>query len=229
MDGNGRYAQQHGMDRSAGHMEGMRTLYQVILWCLALEVKELTVFAFSAENWKRPAKEVDSLTRLFGQFLSNESKNWLESHRVEAEIAGDVSPFGEGIASLVSNFCRRECVDSKASAPRLKLVVVVNAGGQQDVIWAAKRLCEQVQQGRLDPSEITAETFESQLHVQLGSSPDLLIRTGGQQRLSNFILYYLGYTELIFLDDLWPELSPESFIKCLQEFARRKRNFGAVL
>ena len=220
MDGNGRWAKKRMLPRIAGHRAGVETVRQVVKACAEKGIEVLTLFAFSSENWRRPAKEVSLLMELFLSALQRESKR-LHGNNVRLRIIGELSAFAPRLQEEVA-----KAEELSRDNTGLTLVIAANYGGRWDVVQAARRLGEQIETGRLQASDITTDLFESQLVLHGLPEPDLFIRTGGEQRISNFLLWHLAYTELYFTDTLWPDFNAQAFEDALVSYAGRQRRFG---
>jgi undecaprenyl diphosphate synthase len=220
MDGNNRWAKLHGKQKLAGHAAGADALRRVIRRCIERRVRTLSVFAFSSENWNRPKIEVDGLMRLFERSLNDEVASFIE-HAIAIEVVGDRSRFS---SSLVEAMVRAE--RATAQGTRLKLNILANYGGRWDIADTAKRLASQVQAGTLELQAINETLFENNHNLSGQSSVDLLIRTGGEHRISNFLLWQSAYAELVFSDVLWPDFDGDALDACLLEYAGRERRFG---
>ncbi|NBB94052.1 MAG: di-trans,poly-cis-decaprenylcistransferase [Gammaproteobacteria bacterium] len=222
MDGNGRWAIRQGKPRSAGHEAGSDALKRTIRAALGHGIRVLTVYAFSSENWSRPKSEVRQLLDLFIKALNREVRE-LAEHGVRLCFIGDRSAFSRTLREGMLQAERRT-----AGNTRLHLNVAVNYGGQSDVAAAARALATKVAEGRLRPEQIDREQLEAALSLGQQPAPDLFIRTGGERRLSNFLLWQLAYTELYFTGVLWPDFSEVHFDAALSDFARRERRFGGL-
>ncbi|MFA5627902.1 MAG: polyprenyl diphosphate synthase [Thiohalomonadaceae bacterium] len=220
MDGNGRWARKRGMPRFAGHKAGMDSVRAMVKSCLTQGISHLTLFAFSSENWRRPAEEVGLLMNLFMTALDIEVKK-LHRHGVRLRVIGNCSAFAPELQQRIT---KAEELTAKNSA--LTLIIAANYGGRWDIAEACRALAVRVSQGELAADEITPELIESQLSLAGLPEPDLFIRTGGEQRISNFLLWQLAYTELYFTPLLWPEFGEEAFAAALESFAGRQRRFG---
>jgi undecaprenyl diphosphate synthase len=222
MDGNNRWAKQQGKQKLAGHAAGADALRRVIRKCIERGVSTLSVFAFSSENWNRPRMEVEGLMRLFEKSLNDEVPELVEN-KIAIEVIGDRSRFSSALRTAMA---RAESVT--AGGQRLKLNVLANYGGQWDIVDTAKRLASEVASGARSVNSITTEVFNAS-HGMAGQPPvDCLIRTGGEQRISNFLLWQAAYAELIFSDVLWPDFDGEALEACLLEYAARERRFGCT-
>ena len=220
MDGNNRWAELHGKGKLVGHAAGADALRRVIRKCIEREVHTLSVFAFSSENWNRPKFEVDGLMRLFERSLNDEVPELIEN-KIAIEVIGDRSRFSD---SLIQAMARAEKVTAKGT--RLKLNILANYGGRWDIAETAKRLAAQVQEGTLELQAINEQLFENNQNLSGQSNVDLLIRTGGEYRISNFLLWQSAYAELVFSTVLWPDFDGEALDACLLEYNRRERRFG---
>lgn len=220
MDGNNRWAKKRFMPGVSGHKAGVDAVRAVVEVSAREGVEVLTLFAFSSENWRRPAEEVNALMQLFILALQREV-NKLHKNNIRLRVMGDLSGFTEQIQTLI-----REAEDLTNENDRMTLVVAANYGGQWDITQAAQRLAEDVRDGRLLPSDITEQTFHQYTWLSDLPAPDFLIRTGGEQRISNFMLWQTAYSEFYFTDDLWPDFKHDAYQKALAEFASRARRFG---
>jgi undecaprenyl diphosphate synthase len=220
MDGNGRWAKNRKLPRTAGHKEGVKATQEVIKASGEAGVKYLTLFAFSSENWNRPKTEVTALMDLFMRSLENEVQN-LAENGVRLKFLGQTDAFSK---KLFQQIQKSEKIT--ADNDKLFLNIAVNYGGQWDILDATKKLIQEVQGGKLSISEIDDSVLESKLATQDMPPPDLFIRTGGEQRISNFLLWQLAYTELYFSEVLWPDFSPEELNKAFDSYRSRQRRFG---
>jgi len=220
MDGNGRWARQRGLPRIAGHRKGADAVRQLVESCGKRSIPCLTLFAFSSENWRRPETEVSLLLDLFLNALEKEVKK-LHANNVRFSVIGDIDRFGPKIVSRI-----REGESLTADNTGLELTIAANYGGRWDIAQACRQLAEQARDGVIDPAAITPERLDPYLSMAGLPEPDLFIRTGGEQRISNFLLWQLAYTELYFTPVLWPDFDDEQFNLALQSFASRQRRFG---
>lgn len=220
MDGNGRWAQKRGSPRVAGHKAGVETVRGVIQACAEKRIGVLTLFAFSSENWRRPKKEVSLLMELFLMALQREVKK-LHKNGVQLRIVGDVSAFDKKIQEQIK---KSEALTKDNTS--LILNIAANYGGQWDITRAVKTLARQVEAGQIKADDITSELISQNLCMSDLPEPDLFIRTGGEQRISNFLIWQLAYSELYFTDTLWPDFDREAFELALRSFAGRQRRFG---
>lgn len=220
MDGNGRWAQQRHRPRLIGHRAGAQAVKRCVEFCLRQGIEALTLFAFSSENWNRPAEEVGGLMKLFLGALEREVD---ELHRLGARLRfiGERSRFDPAIVA------RMEAAERLTAAnTRLHLNIAASYGGRQDIAAAARALAEEVAVGRLHPSQIDADALGAKVALADLPAPDLFIRTGGELRISNFLLWQLAYTELWFTDALWPDVDAALLQQALDDYAGRERRFG---
>jgi len=222
MDGNGRWAKKRYMPRALGHREGAEAVRSTVTACAELGVPYLTLFAFSSENWKRPADEVDDLMWLLRSYLQREV-NELNRQKVRIGFIGERSALAPDLVALIENAEKQTRHND-----RLIFTIAVNYGGQNDIVAAAQRLAREVAAGRMQPDQITPESFAANLMTNGLPDPDLIIRTSGEQRLSNFMLWQAAYSELVFIDTLWPDFSKKSLEEAIDLFSRRDRRFGAT-
>ena len=220
MDGNGRWAKRKGQPRVFGHRRGVETVREVIRCCSKYGVPYLTLFAFSSENWQRPEKEVNLLMELFISTLENEIHR-MHKEGVRLNVIGDVSKFRPRLQRAITK-AEELTKDNDA----LVLNIAANYGGRWDIINAARQLAEKVKAGELEVDDISEITFSSALYTNGIPEPDLFIRTGGEFRISNFLLWQLAYTELYFTEVYWPDFDESEFKKALDAFAGRQRRYG---
>ena len=220
MDGNGRWASQRSKPRHSGHRAGVKSVRATVEHAARRGIGHLTLFAFSSENWGRPAKEVSSLMRLFVEALQREVEE-LHRNNVRLEFIGDLQRLNAG---LQRNIAAAEA--QTADNDGLHLVVAVAYGGRWDIVEAARRVASRAVQGEIDAADIDEQTFAENLQLADMPDPDLLIRTGGEQRISNFLLWNLAYAEIWFTDTLWPDFDEAEFDRALDFFARRQRRYG---
>jgi undecaprenyl diphosphate synthase len=217
MDGNGRWAAARGLPRAIGHREGVKAVRRTIEAAMAQGVKFLTLFAFSSENWRRPEPEVTDLTFLLRQYLHSELDE-LHEKGVRLRVIGERDRFGPNLANELA-----QAEAKTAGNEKLTLVMALSYGGRADIVEAARRAIA----AKLAPDELTEQKFAGLLATDGIPDPDLLIRTSGEERISNFLLWQTAYAELFFTDILWPDFGAEKFAEAVQEFARRERRFGA--
>jgi len=220
MDGNGRWALGRKLPRIAGHKAGVETVRGILQFCVKKGIKVLTLFAFSSENWQRPEKEVGLLMELFITALDREVKK-LHNNNVKVKIIGDNSALSARLQKSINN---AELLTKNNDG--LVLVIAANYGGRWDITQATKKIVEEALSGKLALSDVTPELLDSRLSLHAMPEPDLFIRTGGEKRISNFLLWQLAYTELYFTDILWPDFNDEAFEAALSSFEGRQRRFG---
>jgi undecaprenyl diphosphate synthase len=220
MDGNGRWAKKRFLPRYAGHPAGVESVRQAVQLCTDLGIEVLTLFAFSSENWRRPQQEVGLLMELFIKVLDQEAEK-LHRRNVRLKIIGDRSAFSSKLQDYIT---RSEALTKNNTG--LQLIIAANYGGRWDIVQATQKLAVQVQKGLLNPQDITSEHLNQMTSLADVPEPDLFIRTGGEQRISNFLLWQLAYTEFYFTDTLWPDFKRDAFKLALSSFASRQRRFG---
>ncbi len=221
MDGNGRWARARGLPTLAGHRAGAEVIRKLLRACREHGVDVLTLFAFSSENWQRPREEVRGLMALFARYLRREVRE-LDESGVRVRIIGDRERFGQHIGRLMAD-AERQTADNTTST----LVIAADYGGQWDIAQAAAALAREAVAGRLDPDRIGLAEVQARLCLSDLPPPDLLIRTGGDYRISNFLLWQIAYTELHFTECYWPDFDVSEFRRALDEYAARERRFGA--
>ncbi|MEB3199337.1 MAG: isoprenyl transferase [Synechococcaceae cyanobacterium] len=222
MDGNGRWARQRGLPRVMGHRAGVETLKRTLRLCSDWGIGALTAYAFSTENWNRPGEEVAFLMTLFERVLARELES-LEREQVRIRFLGDLEALPKGLQSLIATAEQRT-----AAARGIRFNVCTNYGGRRELVRAARRLAERVAAGSLDPADIDEQAFAAELHTAGDVDPDLLIRTSGEQRISNFLLWQLAYAELHITDVLWPDFDAAALTAALRDYQSRQRRFGGV-
>jgi undecaprenyl diphosphate synthase len=220
MDGNGRWARSRMMPRAVGHREGVKAVRRAVEYCIDRQIRALTLFAFSSENWRRPRDEVSRIMELFFHTLKKEVSA-LNRNNVRLRFIGDRSAFPDKLRHLIS-----ESEADTEQNTRLDLVIAANYGGQWDITRACQSVARRVVKGELQPGDIAVDDIAAGLSMPDLPSPDLFIRTGGEQRISNFLLWQLAYTELYFTDVLWPAFDENEFDEALLWFANRQRRFG---
>ncbi len=220
MDGNGRWATHRRLPRITGHAKGVERVRELVSACGDRGIEFLTLFAFSSENWRRPEVEVKSLIELFVNALDEEVTK-LHENNIRFRVIGDIERFGSRAATKIR---RAETLTRENTA--LVLTIAANYGGRWDIAQACAELARCVQQGKIDADTITPERIEAFLSMQGTPDPDLFIRTGGEQRISNFLLWQLAYTELYFTPVLWPDFDNTEFDLALSSYVRRQRRFG---
>jgi undecaprenyl diphosphate synthase len=222
MDGNGRWAQQRGLPRSAGHRGGVEAVRRTVRAAIELGIQYLTLFSFSSENWSRPADEIDDLMGLMKRFIRRDLAD-LHKNGVRISVIGSRVGVDPELMAQID-----EAVALTSANTALNLVIAFNYGSRAEIAAAARRLAECAIRGTLRPEEITPEVLAGMLDTQGVPDPDLLIRTSGELRLSNFLLWQSAYTEFVFLDACWPEFGRELLEQAIGEFRKRDRRFGGV-
>ena len=220
MDGNGRWATRRRAPRFAGHRAGVNVVRDVVGLCVEKGINVLTLFAFSSENWHRPAEEVGLLMNLFLSVLSQDMKK-LHENNVRLEVIGDRTVFGAELQELIA-----EAEALMNDNTGLRLVIAANYGGRWDITQAVRKIADKVTKGELTVEGIDAQTVAEHICSGHLPEPDLFIRTGGEKRISNFMLWHLAYTELFFTDALWPDFDRQAFEDALASYARRQRRYG---
>jgi undecaprenyl diphosphate synthase len=222
MDGNGRWAIKKGLPRSFGHSKGVSVLKDILKVSKKIGCRVLTVYAFSTENWTRPTKEVDFLINLFSEVLENEIEE-IHQEAIKIKFIGDLSPFPETLKKIVYT---SELLTKNNNA--FLLNVCVNYGGRQEIVKVAKEIAFKSYAGEIKPSEVNEELFNSELLTQGIKDPELLIRTSGEKRISNFLLWQLAYSEIYISDVLWPDFNEFEFLKAIIDYQSRNRRFGGI-
>ena len=222
MDGNGRWAKRQGKPRLFGHKAGVAAVREAIGTCVELKIDYLTIYSFSSENWSRPRDEVSGIMSLFVEVLAKEVRE-LNEQNVRVRIIGDM----EGVP-LKTQRAFEDCCASTSANTGLTLVVALNYGGRADILQAVRQCVADGASGRLDPMMLDQDVFAARLSTGGIPDPDLLIRTSGEQRLSNFLLWETAYAELYFTDELWPDFTRESLLQALVDYQGRNRRYGGV-
>jgi undecaprenyl diphosphate synthase len=222
MDGNGRWAKARGLPRTAGHKRGADAVKRVVKGAGALGVRYLTLFGFSSENWQRPETEVRDLMGLLRYYLENDIAE-LVDNGIRLHVIGDRSRFSPETVALIAEAERKTAANSK-----MDLTIALSYGGRQEIIAATRSLARECADGRLAPEAIDEDAFSRRLFTAGTPDPDLLIRTSGEQRISNFLLWQLAYTELVFTDTLWPDFGQAELEAAIATYRSRERRYGAV-
>ena len=222
MDGNGRWAAARGLRRTAGHRRGAEAVKTAAESAVRLGVRYLTLFGFSSENWRRPEWEVSELMGLLRHYLQREI-GFLQEHSIRLRVIGNRARLAPDIVRSIES-----AEQATAHNRRLTLTMALSYGGRAEICQAARRLAEEAVAGRIDPAQIDEAMFTNFLYTHDIPDPDLVIRTSGEQRISNFLLWQVAYAELLFVDTLWPDFSRQSFEQAIREFCRRERRYGAV-
>jgi len=222
MDGNGRWAKEQGLQRILGHESGAETVREITRECSRLGVGRLTLYAFSAENWKRPLREVDFLMKLLEQYLVQERKEIMENN-IRFTSIGRSDELPEGVRKEL-----QETVDLSSKNTGMVLCLALAYGGRKEIVDAVRRLAQEVKEGKRSPDEIDEQAIAGYLYDPAAPDPDLLIRTGGDLRVSNFLLWQISYTELWVTPVRWPDFRKENLHEAIREFSKRDRRFGNI-
>jgi undecaprenyl diphosphate synthase len=222
MDGNGRWAARRGLPRVEGHRRGIEAVRRAVRAASELGIRYLTIYSFSAENWRRPAQEVADLMGLLKRFVRHDLAD-LHAHNVRVRIIGDRKGLSPDIRNLLD-----EAEELTRRNDGLTLIVAFNYGGRQEIVRAMRMLAEQVRVGKLEPNAIDMETVAAALDTRDIPDPDLVIRTSGEQRVSNFLTWQAAYAEFIFIPDFWPDFELTTFKAAIDEYCRRERRFGGL-
>lgn len=222
LDGNGRWAKNRGLPRTVGHTNGAKALQRVIEACKDFDIKTLTVYAFSTENWSRPKEEVDFLMKLFYQYLTKQSKKLIEN-KIRFIVLGDKSKFDEKTQKAM-----KKLESDTKDFTEFTFNVALNYGGHAEILKATKELAEDVKSGKISIDDIDEKLFESHLYTAGQSAPDLIIRTSGEQRLSGFLLWQCSYSEFYFPKVYFPDFDKKQLEIAIQEYSKRDRRYGKV-
>ena len=222
MDGNGRWAQQRNQLRTIGHRAGLKAVRKIVIHAAKINIKVLTLYAFSSENWKRPLNEVSALISLFIYALNREIRS-LNKHNVRLNIIGDISKFNKNLQELIIN---AQCLTQNNTG--LILNIAANYGGRWDIVESAKKMTTKVLEGKINLEDINEDSFASTISMSDLPEVELVIRTGGEYRMSNFLLWQSAYAEFYFTDTLWPDFNSISFDEAITVFNARERRFGGV-
>ena len=221
MDGNGRWAKARGLPRSEGHRAGGETVRRVLGFCRDAGIRYLTLYAFSVENWKRPKEEVDALMGLLVSYLAGE-ESMLHRHQVRLRIMGQRDDLPAEVQAALNH------VESVTAHYERQLILCLSYGGRREIVSAAKKLAQAAAEGKLDPASIDEDVFATQLYLPDVPDPDLIVRTSGEMRLSNFLLWQASYAELYVTPVLWPDFDKADFDAALASFGKRERRYGGV-
>ncbi len=222
MDGNGRWAQKRHLPRAMGHRAGIAALKEIVRTCSEQEIKVLTLYAFSTENWKRPADEVNYLMNLLVEYVEKEIDE-LHRNQVQIRLAGELKGLPEKCQRAIQG-----ALDKTGNNTGLILNLAMNYGGRAEIVSAVKRIAQKVQQKEISVQHINEDLISENLYTAGLPDPDLLIRTAGDIRISNFLLWQLAYTEMAFVDVFWPEFTPKHLEKIVQAYAQRDRRYGGL-
>jgi len=223
MDGNGRWAKKRDLPRTAGHQAGVQATERLIRFASRqLSLKHLTVYAFSTENWRRPEEEINFLMDLFDRYITEKLREFVEEG-VRLSFLGDIKHLGNRLQETVAR-----AIQQTAENDRLLLNIALNYGARQEIVRACRQIAERAASGEVDPAQIDEHTISSSLYTSAIPDPDLIIRTSGEMRLSNFLLWQAAYTELYFTDTLWPDFGPDELLRAIAQYQDRGRRYGAV-
>jgi undecaprenyl diphosphate synthase len=222
MDGNGRWAQTRGLPRTAGHRSGVEAVRRTVKAAIELGIPYLTLYSFSSENWSRPESEIDDLMGLMKRFIRSDLAE-LHHNGVRIRVIGEREGVDPELLALID-----EAVDVTTENTALDLVIAFNYGSRAEIARAARRLAERVAAGEISPDDVTPEALGAELDTQGVPDPDLLIRTSGELRLSNFLLWQAAYTEFVFLDAFWPDFGRDLLAQAIKEYCARQRRFGGI-
>jgi undecaprenyl diphosphate synthase len=222
MDGNGRWAKKRTLPRIAGYREGIKTVRMIIETCRELGIKHLTLYTFSTENWSRPKKEVETLMNLLKEYIEKELNN-MNKNGIRFNILGDWETISYGVPDKI-----KQAINATSKNDRLVLNLALNYGGRQEILRAAKLFAKEVSEGKHKPDDLDESLFSSYLYSYKQPDPDLMIRTSGEIRLSNFLLWQLAYAEFWITDILWPDFKKENLYQALIDFQKRERRFGSI-
>lgn len=222
MDGNGRWAQKRGLPRYAGHVAGAKVFKTIAYYARDIGLKNLTVYAFSTENWQRPEEEVSRIMKVLEEFI-DDALNTFEKERVRIRFLGDMSAFSGVLLEKMNRI-----VDSTKDFPGLTLNIAMNYGGQHEIAHAAREVARRVQNGELKVEDITPDSFGKMLYFEDCDTVDLVIRPSGEKRLSNFLLWQSAYAEFWYSDILWPDFKPADLDQAIIDYQKRNRRFGGV-
>lgn len=220
MDGNGRWAQKKGRHRTFGHIQGVRVAKKIITSVRELGISHLTLYAFSAENWNRPRQEVELIMKLLYKYLVRERESLIKQN-IKFRVLGQVERLPQEIVKEIV-----KTVDATAHNTGMTLNMALSYGGREDLLQAFKKTHELVLLGKLQPNDISIETISSLLETSELPDPDLIIRTSGEQRLSNFLLWQSAYTELMFTETLWPDFTKNDLLRAIEDYNKRERRYG---
>ena len=220
MDGNGRWAKERSISRLSGHHEGINSVREITRVCGEIGVKHLTLYTFSTENWGRPKREVSALMKLLLHTIRDEIKN-LHENKVKLTTIGDLSALPKSACENI-----QEGIELTKNNNGLNLILALNYGARQELVRAVKKIWDSIGSNDFDPEHITEQTISENLYTSMIKDPDLLIRTGGERRISNFLLWQLAYSELYMTDTYWPAFREEQLLTAVQDFQNRERRFG---
>lgn len=220
MDGNRRWAKSHGLDPKQGHKEGAKTLEKIVRYAKTIGIKYITVYAFSTENWKRTADEVGALMLLLQNYLEEYSKR-ADTENIKINVLGDITRLSESMQKSIN-----KCMERTKENTGIIFNIALNYGGRAEIVNAVKKIAEQVKEGKIQCKEIDENTISENLYTKGQPDPDLLIRTSGELRTSNFLPWQIVYSEFVFVEKHWPDFSEEDLIRAIEEYQKRNRKFG---
>jgi len=220
MDGNRRWAREKGLDPKQGHREGAKTLEKIVRYANKIGLEYITVYAFSTENWKRSEDEVGALMILLQKYLDDYSKR-ANTENIKVKVLGDITRLSEGMQKSI-----KKCMERTKNNTGVVFNIALNYGSRNEIVSAVKNIAYEVKNGNINVEEITEDTISNSLYTAGEPDPDLLIRTSGELRLSNFLLWQLAYTEFLFVDKHWPDFSEEDIDMAIEVFQKRNRKFG---
>ncbi len=220
MDGNRRWAREKGLDPKQGHREGAKTLEKIVRYVNKIGLEYITVYAFSTENWKRSEDEVGALMILLQKYLDDYSKR-ADTENIKVKVLGDITRLSEGMQKSI-----KKCMERTKNNTGVVFNIALNYGSRNEIVSAVKNIAYEVKNGNIDVEEITEDTISNNLYTAGEPDPDMLIRTSGELRLSNFLLWQLAYTEFLFVDKHWPDFSEEDIDMAIEVFQKRNRKFG---
>ncbi len=221
-DGNGRWATRRGMPRSAGHREGANTMKRIVRLANEIGIKYITFYAFSTENWKRPESEVNYLMSLLKEFLQNADRE-LAGSNIKLQVIGDLSRLSDELQEEI-----HRVTENTSGNTGLNLIFALNYGGRDELIQAIRKIVKDAREGRINPEDIDEKTVSERLYTGGVPDPELLIRTSGELRLSNFLLWQTAYTEFWYTKKLWPDFSKKDFLEAIRVYQQRNRRFGGI-
>ena len=220
MDGNRRWAKSHGLDPKQGHKEGAKTLEKIVRYAKTIGIKYITVYAFSTENWKRTADEVGALMLLLQNYLEEYSKR-ADTENIKINVLGDITRLSESMQKSIN-----KCMERTKENTGIIFNIALNYGGRAEIVNAVKKIAKQVKEGKIQCEEIDENTISEKLYTKGQPDPDLLIRTSGELRTSNFLPWQIVYSEFVFVEKHWPDFSEEDLIRAIEEYQKRNRKFG---
>lgn len=220
MDGNRRWAKSHGLDPKQGHKEGAKTLEKIVKYAKTIGIKYITVYAFSTENWKRTADEVGALMLLLQNYLEEYSKR-ADTENIKINVLGDITRLSESMQKSIN-----KCMERTKENTGIIFNIALNYGGRAEIVNAVKKIAKQVKEGKIQCEEIDENTISENLYTKGQPDPDLLIRTSGELRTSNFLPWQIVYSEFVFVEKHWPDFSEEDLIRAIEEYQKRNRKFG---